>query len=889
MNWLQRFFRRDRMERELDRELRYHIERRIAELMDDGMDRQEAGRCVRIEFGGAEQIAEACRDARGTGWLEDFLRDCRYGLRMLRRNPAFACFAILSLALGIGADTAIFSLMDRVMFRMMPVREPQRLVQITRFHPPFGAAYISYPLFQSFQKELGSFDGLIAHYKLNGADIRIDGSVEAANFDLVSGYYFRVLGVGSAMGRTFDDSVDRVPGANAVAVISYRYWVAHFASDPAVIGKTFRRLNTEFTIIGVMPRDFFGTVVGAEPDITVPLTMDAQVRGGDSWLSEPDYNWLSVMGRLRTGLGINQARAEARKVFANIVAADARKDQQDRDRRARLNDYVALAPGGNGFDDVRRQFGAPLIILMGTVALVLLLACANVANLLLAKSATRHAEIAVRLAIGAGRGRVVRQMLTEGLLLALAGGALGVAMAYVLDEGLVLMMSNGGPRMLLDVAPDGRVLLFAVIVSLVACVLFSLAPAVQTLRQSFQPGLCWHVLSEIRASRWFLGKTLIVTQMAISVLLLIGAGLFGRTLLNMYAVNAGFDRHGVTLFSTNAKRLGYTREQFQRMETRVPAELEALPGVESATVVMFPPISGGGWDGGILVEGKDSARSEDDVAHINSVGVDFFKTFRTPVVMGREFNMRDTDESPRVAVINEAFANHAFPGRSPIGKWLAFEGPERGTHYQVVGVVKDVKYESLRGAFPRTVYMTTAQVPTGPDSYTFAVRTRGGSAAIAAALARMDGALRPVNVVSLDDHVARSLLRERLMATLAGFFGAQALLLGMVGIYGVMAFQVARRRREIGIRMALGADAGKVIGMVLGQTARLTLLGCAIGACCGLVLLRAAGEMLYGVGPNDPATFLAAIAGLLVVALAAAYLPGRSAARTNPVDTLRAE
>jgi predicted permease len=884
MIWLRRLFQRKRMERELDSELHYHVDRRVAELIAEGVDPHEAARRVRIEFGGTAEIAEACRDARGTRWVEDFLRDCRHGIRMLWRSPAFSVVAILSLALGIGAATAIFSLMDRVMFRMMRVREPRQLVQITRFHPPYGAAHISYPLFQSFQKDLRSFDGLLARYKLAAGDIKIDGSVETANFDLVSGSYFRLLGVDAAIGRTFDDSVDRVPGANAVAVISHRYWAARFASDPAVIGKTFRRLTTEFTIIGVTPPGFFGTVVGEEADITVPLTMDAQVRGGDSWLREPDYNWLAVMGRLRPGVGINHARVEAQKVFANIVAADARNDQQDRDRRARLNEYIALQPGGKGFDDVRQQFGKPLIILMGAVALVLLLACANVANLLLAKSATRQAEIAVRLAIGAGRGRVVRQMLAEGLLLAAAGGTLGIAMACVLDQALVRMMSNGGPRMLLDVAPDGRVLLFAVTVSLAACVLFSLAPALQTVRQSLQPAL-----SEIRASRWSLGKTLIVGQMAISVLLLIGAGLFGRTLLNMYSINAGFERRGVTLFSTNAKRLGYTREQFQRMQLRVPEELEAMPGVESATVVMFTPISGGGWDGGILVEGRGSAKGEDDVAHINSVGVDFFKTFRTPVIAGREFNRRDTDESPRVAVVNEAFANHAFPGRSPLGKWLAFEGPERGTHYEIVGVVKDVKYESLRGEFPRTVYMTTAQVPTGPDSYTFAVRTRGGPAAIAAVLARVDSALRPVNVRSLEDHVTGSLLRERMMATLAAFFAAQALLLGMVGVYGVMAFQVARRRREIGVRMALGADAGSMIGMVLGQTVRLTLLGSAIGASCGLLLLRGAGEMLYGVGPNDPTTFLASISALLLVALAAAYIPGRNAARTNPVDALRAE
>jgi len=884
--WAQRLLRRGRMERELEKELGYHVERRTTELVAAGVSPQEAARRARLEFGGADAIKEACRDARGTRWAGDFLQDCRYGLRVLRRSPAFTTVAILSLALGIGAATAIFSLMDRVMFRMMPVREPERLVQITRFHPPYGPAHMSYPLLQAFRKSLTSVEGLLARHDMGVRDISINGNVETASFDLVTGSYYPLLGVRAAVGRTFGEEVDRAPGGNPVAVISHRYWERRFASDPAVIGRTFRRFNTVFTVIGVTPREFFGTVVGEDPDITVPITMDAQVRGGPSWLNEPNYGWLEVIGRLRPGLGMTRARAEAAKVFAGIVAEDAVSAGSDRDRRARLSEYVELQPGGNGFDDLRRRFSEPLIILMGTVALVLLLACANLANLLLAKSAGRRREIAVRLALGAGRGRVARQLLAEGLLLALAGGVLGVFLAYGFDQALVGMMSNGGPRMMLDVAPDGRVLVFAAAVSLAACVLFSLAPASQAMRQSFQPAL-----AEIRAGRWRLGKGIVVAQMAISVLLLIGAGLFGRTLINMYGLDPGFDRHGVVLFSTNAGRLGYSREQVQRLEAELPAELEDMAGIQSATVSMFPPISGGGWDGSFLVEGQLSAEGKDDAVHVNSVGMDFFKTFGTPVVLGREFDRRDTENSRRVAIVNQSFARHYFPDRPAVGRWVAFPGPERDTHYEIVGVAKDVKYESLRGSFPRTVYMMAAQVPPGPDSYMFSVRSGAGMAwaiaAIERALARQDSALRPVSVISLEDHVAQSLLRERMLATLAGFFGAQALVLAAVGIYGVMAFQVARRRREIGIRIALGADAGSVIGMVLGQTARLTLVGGATGALAGLVLARGAQDILYGIRPNDPPTYAGAFAGLLLIALAAAYFPGRSAARTNPVTTLR--
>jgi predicted permease len=800
----------------------------------------------------------------------------------------FTSVAILSLALGIGASTAIFSLMDRVMFRMLPVRDPQRLVQITRFHPPYGRGSMSYPIVLALSQGLSSFEGLLAHHHQRVCDITIDGGLETADFDLVSGSYFPLLGVNAAVGRTFADDVDHAPGANAVAVISHRYWEHRFASDPAVVGKTFRRLNTMFTIIGVTPREFFGTVVGEYPDIIVPLTMDAQVRGGKSWLNEHDYGWLELMGRLKRGVGMNQARAEAAKVFANVATAEAAFAQSERGRREILGEYVELQLGGNGFDDVRRRFAEPLIILMGTVGLVLLLACANLANLLLGKSAGRQREIAMRLALGAWRGRVVRQLLAEGLLLALGGGTLGVLLAYGFDAWLLRTMSNRGPLMPVDVTPDGRVLLFAVGASLTACILFSLAPALQAMRQTFQPAL-----AEIRAGRWRLGKGLIVAQMAISVLLLIVAGLFGRTLMNIYGLDAGFDRHGVVLFSTNAERLGYTHERIREMQTRVPAALEALAGVQAASSCMFPPISGGGWDGGFAVEGHAPTGGEDDVAHLNSVGIDFFKTFRTPVLMGREFNQRDTPTSPRVVVVNQAFARHYFQDRSPIGKWAAPQGPEQNMHLTIVGVVKDVKYESLRGDFPRTVYLAAAQVPPDLNSDLFFVRTGAGMAsavrAIDVALAQLDKALRPVGVISMEDHVAQSLLQERMLASLGGFFGAQALLLSAIGIYGVMAFQVTRRRREIGIRMALGADARSVIGMVLGQTARLTLVGGAIGALGGLALTRGAQGLLYGIRPNDPATFVAAIAALLLIALAAAYLPGRSAARTNPVTTLRAD
>ena len=569
-----------------------------------------------------------------------------------------------------------------------------------------------------------------------------------------------------------------------------------------------------------------------------------------------------------------------------------------------------MRPAGGGFDDLQQRVGKPLTILMGIVALVLLLACANVANLLLTRAAVRQREIAVRLAIGARRGRVIRQLLAEGLLLALGGGAIGIFLAYALADGLVTMISNYGPRIPLDVAPDGRVLLFAVAVCVAASTLFSLAPALVATRQGLQPAL-----ADIRAARWRLGKGLLVAQMAISVMLLIGAGLFGRTLIKLYSQNPGFDGSGVVLFSTNAIGLKYGSQRLHELQATVLAAVKALPGTESASVSSYNPISSGSWGRPFVVEGASaddknqralltnaSGPGSQEASLLNAVGPGFFRTLRSPVVAGREFNERDTAASQRVAIVNQAFARYYFQDRSPVGRWLApIDKPDM--RYEIVGVVQGYKYTSQRRddpmdmearLFSRTVYLPATQLPpSGEEANNYLVRTQAPVATIAPAieaiLRRFDKTLRPVDVISLENHMAKSVLQERMLATLAVFFGGLALLLGAIGSYGVMAFQVARRRREIGIRMALGAEPRGVVAMILNQAARVTLLGCVIGVAGGLALARVTEGILYEVRANDPATFAAAMTVVVLVALAAAYLPARSAARINPVETLKVE
>jgi predicted permease len=864
-----------RSERELEKELRYHVERYAQDLVAQGMEPGQAERQARLAFGGLEQTKEECRDVRGLRWARDFLADCRYGLRLLRRSPAFACAAVFSLALGIGANTAIFSLMDLILFRSMPVREPERLVQFQKYREGRGA--ISYPVFEQFQRELRSFDGLLAHAFLGRREIRIAGNAENALLELASGDYYSVLGVGAVAGRVFKSDTE-----GPVAVISHAYWKRRFGADPAAIGKTFRLHQTVFTIVGVTPPEFFGVVVGSAPDITLPMSMDAEARGGGTWRRNPHFNWLQLMGRLRPGATIVEAGAEVRAIYSRINAVEAGGIDKEPVRKAVLGQRIELAPAANGLDELRQRFSEPLAILMGVVALVLLIACANIANLLLARSAARQREIAVRLAIGAGRARIARQMLTEGLLLSCIAGAIGVVLAYWLGNALVTMMSNGGPRIALVVRPDLRVLAFALAVSVAACLLFSLAPAVQATRVTVQP---------VRSGRWRLGKGLIVGQAAISLVLLIGAGLFGRSLLNMYSLDAGFDRRGVVVFNVNAGKAGYKGPRLRDLQERIIAELRALPGVTSSSLALLLPISGGGWDGDVFVEDYTHAPDEDETSHLNAVGPEFFKTLGTPVLLGREFSERDAPEAPKVAVVNETFARYYFKGRSPIGRWISLEGRDRD-RVQIVGVVKNVKYQSLRQEFPRTVYFAALQSRDGPDWHTFAVRTtRPGDmpGAIDAALRRIDKGLRAEELKTLEQHVARSILTERMLATLAGFFGALGLLLAAVGIYGVMAFQVARRRKELGIRLALGAAPRRVIAMVLGQTVVLVAAGCAIGAAGALALTRIADKMLFGIRPSDPPTFALACVVLLAAALIAAYLPGRTVSRVSPVETLRCD
>ena len=772
-----------RAESESDEELRFHLE--MAEL--DAVRRGQNVREARLGAGGIAQAAEAVRDQSTIPWLSDFLRDSRHGIRLLGRSPLFTAAAIVSLALGIGANTAIFSLIDVVILRMMPVREPGRLVQFA------GGRVLSYPLFRHFGQELHCFTDMFAQSSMGRRDVIFDEEPEGVSAEVVSGSYYSVLGVSAFAGRTFDPGIDRNPAP--VAVISHAYWMRRFALNPAAIGRSFRWNGRVFTIIGVTPPEFRGVVPGTPPEITLPLSMAGEILNDPAWLTSDSVFWLSVMGRLRTGYTLERAQAEAATVYSRVIQAEAERSKGNGFQRQQiLAQRMPLEAAGNGFDNLRSRFAEPLRLLMGIVALILLIACANLANLLLGRATTRQREIAVRLALGAGRGRILRQMLAEGMLLATAAGALGVLLAWWSANALVVMMSNGGEKIALNLRPDLRILAFAAFSSTAACLLFSVVPAIQATRQGIQPAL-----AEARSgARWRWGRGLIAAQVAISVLLVIGAGLFGRTLLRLYSIETGFHRDDVMLISAKTDRAGL---QGHALRGRILESLRSMPGVASASFEMSP-MSYKGWEMGARVEGYTYGPNESELVHVSYIAEDYFRTLGTPVILGREFNDRDTAASRKVAVVNEAFARRYFQGQSPLGKWVSFKRQE--DRMEIAGMAKDIRSRGLRGEIPATLYINAAQA-SRPPTGVYIVRGAGIAGVVDSALKRVDGKLRATDVRTLDENLSRSILRERMLGTLSGLFGALSLVLVSVGVYGVMAFQVTRRQKEIGIRMALGA------------------------------------------------------------------------------------
>jgi predicted permease len=835
-------------------------------------------------------------------WEDDMMQDLRYGVRMLLKHKMFTLVAALSLALGIGANTAIFSLLDAVLLKSLPVQEPEKLalfgkgedVGLTNGFPRGSTDLFSYPFYQQIRQQRDVFADVGAvlsmpwnvHGKVNSS-----AEAEQISVQLVSGNYFSVLGVKASLGRTLSDEDDVTPGGHPVAVVSYGWWQRRLGADPSAIGKTITIDQTTYTIIGVSAKEFFGTTVGQSPNLWIPMAMEPQMPP-NHWdgRARREFQDLYLIARLQNGAQMEQANAAVNLQFKQHLQDWAGAQPSEEQTRNIQQAHIELTPAGRGLSELRQQFSLSLRVLMVVVGLVLLIACANIANLLLARATSRQKEFAVRMALGAGRFRIVRQLLTESLILAALGAVAGVMLAWWGSQLLVLMASSGAETLPLDVAPNARILTFTLCVSLLSALIFGLAPALRALRLEPNASLKGGKGAVQAGAQSPLGKALVVGQVALSLVLLVGAGLFLRTLINLQNVSTGFNTQNALLFRIDTSATGYKDAQLVETMRAVEEKVKTVPGVQAAAF-SFLVFNQGLWTGSAYTQEQLALDTRSRTVRNNVVGPDYFAAMGIPLVAGRGFTAQDNDKSPKVAVVSETMAQRFFPNVSPIGRRFGIQGPTSGGQIEIIGVVKDVRYTSLSEELRPAVYYPHAQGSGPLDN--FVVRFAGAPESV---ISQVRHAVREVNpnlpideVVSLSDHVGRSLVQQKLTARLGAFFGLLALLLACIGLYGVLSYAVARRTNEIGIRMALGAQSRNVLWLVLREALMLAGIGIGIGLLASLSLTNTAKTLLFGLQPNDPLTIVVATTLLFFVAIAAGYLPARRAARVDPMVALRDE
>ena len=892
---LNALFRRSRAEQELDEELRAYLETSIDENMRAGMAREDAIRAARVEFGSLDAVKDHTRDVGWEAGLESLWRDLRYAARTLRKAPTFTAVAVLTLALGIGANTAIYGVINAVMLRPLPVERPQELISLATLYPDSVEPVFSYAAYRQFADEGARVADVIAASSIRRDVVTIDGPPEPVDPKFVSGNYFTTLGVRAALGRTLLPSDDRLPPGERVAVLSDGYWARRFGRAPSIIGRSVRLKATAFTIVGVAPRGFQGETGGEAADMFLPLTMRP---GAPSYVwTGHSSTWLAILARLRPGITIAQARAGLEPVYGRIRDEVAVGTDSAEFRKSTLESRLAVTEASGGSSRLRGPLSAPLLILMGIVGLVLVIACANVANLLLARAATRRRQTAISLAIGATRLRVVRHGLAEAVILAALGGTGGLLLAYWGSSVLVAMVSGALP-ISLDVSPDARVLAFTLLVSCATAVVCGLLPALRAARIDPLSALKLSGSTGGGMVRITLRRTLVVTQIAVSLVLLIVAGLFVRSLVNLKNIDMGFDPERVLLFrlSPPVAEQPLSSEARRNLYRHLLSRAETVPGVHAASASYSGPFSSETWRNVIAVQGFVPRSGVTPRTFANSISPRYFDVMRIAVLRGRGITDDDHEVAPKVAVVNETFARQFFAGASPIGKRVGLCSsdpcgtPSRGM-MEIVGVTEDAKYLDVREEQRPMLYVPFAQYD--QNLHVLEVRTAGTPAAVATTLHRelaaVDRRLSIVAVVELRDQVDASLVAERLIAKLSAVFGLLALALAAVGLYGVVAYLTTQRTGEIGIRMALGADRRDVQRLVLRDTLTLVVVGIALGIPAALAGAHVLASQLYEVAPNDPLVVSAGLVTLVVAALVAGYLPARRAARVNPVAALRAE
>ena len=878
---LRSLFQRSRVEAELSAELSFHLEQQVKDNTATGMQPDEARQSALRTFGALEQYREECRDARGVEWVDTIFRDIRQAGRTLRRNPVFTGVAALSLALGIGINTALFSVADAVLLKSLPVAEPERLVALDRLNPRGERDSFSYPLYEEIRDRVPAFAGVFA--ALHGTD-RVEvipprghASVEA-DLRFVSDGYFEVLRIRPVLGRVLaPEDHRRAAGAPAI-VISHRFWQRMLNEDPTVLGASLTISRQLFTVVGVTPLEFFGESAGQAPDIFAPVGVQPMLSKGVSMLDKPNVSWLKVMARLAPG--VNEASARA---ALNVFAEQLKAEPRGVGRWVSGVRGFALSSGSRGLDELREAYSGPLRVLMITAAFVLLIACANVANLLLARGAERQREIAIRLALGAKRARVVRQLMTENLCVAALGGGLGICFAIWATKGLLLVASQRPEPLPLNATVDSRVLLFTGFVSILSSVVFGLLPPIYLTRRNTSL-----TVTSAQRSRRLVGHALVAGQVAVCVVLLSAAGLFVRTLHNLRSQDLGFRTERLLQVRIDPKATGYKPDRLTELYNRVLAAVRSTPGVLSASM------SHSGFNTGmsrtccIAVEGRAFNSGEQREVRTNGVLPNYFETVGLPLLLGRIFLTTDVHDPPQVVILSKSAAQRYFGTESPIGKRIGWGDPPKVRYdIEIVGVVEDANTGNLRDEMRPILYFPAnggmvlhVRADTEPAAVAPAIRT---------AIQEADSNL-PVRGIQRVAHIIDAgLVVERLMATLASFFGLLALWLAMVGFYGVVNYSVRRRTQEIGVRMALGARPSRIVGMISREVALLVGAGILMGVPVAFAFNRSFTAMLYGIDPADQLTIAIAAAVLAFAGILAAIVPSRRAASVAPTTALRYE
>ncbi len=906
---LKRLFGKRNPDFEFDDEIHEHLRLLTKRYIRAGMAPNDADSAARRQFGNATLLREDRTEMQTIPSLETLWRDIRYGARQFRLNPLFTTIAVLSLALGIGANTAVFTLLDQLVLRLLPVQDPERLVMIWSTGPHFGgnagARAASYPMYQDFQRKAKAFEFVFCRFE-TPSSITLDGGTERVDAELISGNYFRALGISPAVGRVFSSEADdRIYIGHPSVVLSYQYWMRRFAGDPKVVGKKILVNNYPMEIVGVSAAGFAGLDPARSPDIRVPILMTPVMTPGRDDLGNRRSQWIQIFARLKPGYTVESARVSLQPLFHQILRQEAgepalsRRPQYERDRFLKRTALIETA--NTGYSGLRQQYSTALTVLMCMAALILVIACSNVASLMVARAMARQRETAVRLAIGAGRKALIRQLLVESILLSLAGAALGLGLSVAATRGLLSMLPANGATLMLHAEPDGRILLFSVGVALATALLFGVAPALQATRLDLVTtlkDLTGAVTGASGSARF--RKALVMAQVALSFLLLVGAGLFTRTLINLKDTHTGFESaENLVSFQVDPAKNGYSVAHTRDFYTNALREIRALPGVKSAAYVMWPLLNGREWDLTVVVEGHQAEQGEDMQVYYNLVSPGYWHAMGIPLLQGRDFDDRDRVDSgddPQpwtVAIVNREFAEHFFGAQDPIGRRIGCcHGPSTKPSIRIVGVVENSLFASPRAGVRRQVFLPYLE-SASPAAVTFYVRSAGPAAAIFVTLrrllAKLDNSVPVYDLKTLENQLDETLSTERLIAFLSTVFGVLATVLAALGLYGVMAFVVTRRTGELGLRMALGAPRSSVLWLVMREMLILLGGGLIVGVPSAYVLSRYVSSQLFGVTPTDVWTGAAAIALLGLMALVSGLVPARRASAIDPIAALRYE